>query len=135
MKTAAVLAKAVANDATAVPAWQALRMATYNGAVAVGGANPCFGSLEAGKAADFIAVELDAGVPETGPVYNVLSHLVYAGNARNVSDVWVAGSQLMAGRRLLTIDEGALRDEIKSWAEKVRPGATAEDKHVPTPKE
>lgn len=124
MKTAAVLAKAVAGDATALPAWQALRMATLNGAIALGGADK-FGSLEAGKEADFIAVELDEGSPESGPMYNVLSHLVYASGRHMVTDVWVQGSQLMAERKLLTIDEGALRKEMAEWSEKVRPTAAA----------
>jgi 5-methylthioadenosine/S-adenosylhomocysteine deaminase len=122
MKTAAVLAKAVAGDATALPAWQALRMATLNGALALGGAD-VFGSLEAGKAADFIAVELDDGSPESGPLYSVLSHLVYATGRHMVTDVWVAGAQLLAARKLTTIDEDALRVELRAWAAKVRPPA------------
>jgi hypothetical protein len=47
-----------------------------------------------------------------------------------VTDVWVDGAQLMAARALTTIDEPALKAELAVWAEKVRPGATAEDKHV-----
>jgi 5-methylthioadenosine/S-adenosylhomocysteine deaminase len=127
MKLAAVLAKGVSGDATAVPAWQALRMATLNGAIALGIDNEV-GSLEVGKQADFIAVDLGSTI-ETLPLFNVLSHLVYACNRSNVTDVWVQGNQLLENRRLTTIDETRLIKEVKEWGEKVRPGATAEDKH------
>jgi 5-methylthioadenosine/S-adenosylhomocysteine deaminase len=127
LKLAAVLAKGVSGDATAVPAWLALRMATLNGAIALG-IDKVAGSLEVGKAADFIAVDL--GRLEQQPLFNVLSHLVYACNRSCVTDVWVAGSQLLDARRLTTIDEGAVLKAVGEWAEKVRPGATAEDKHT-----
>ena len=130
VKLAALLAKGVSGDATAVPAWQALRMATYNGAVALG-AEAVIGSLEAGKAADFIAVRLDD--VDQQPLYNVLSHLVYAANRTAVTDVWVAGAQLMAARALTTIDEPALKAEVHKWAAVVRPppaGAAATSAEV-----
>jgi 5-methylthioadenosine/S-adenosylhomocysteine deaminase len=118
LKLAATLAKGVAGDATAVPAWQALRMATYNGAAAVGLGGVC-GSLEVGKAADCIAVDL--GELETLPMYNVLSHLVYASGRGGVSDVWVDGVQLLAARRLTTLNEAHVKAELAAWAEKVKP--------------
>ena len=130
MKTAALLAKGVAGDATAVPAWQALRMATLNGAAALGGATS-FGSLEVGKWADMAAVDL--GGLDTVPMYNVLSHLVYAAGRACVTDTWVAGVPLMTARRLTTIDEAAVLAEAAEWAEVVRPGATAADKHTALP--
>ncbi|RYG50671.1 hypothetical protein EON66_11610, partial [archaeon] len=127
MKMAAVLAKGVASDATCVPAWQALRMATLNGALALGMESD-IGSLEVGKAADMIAVDLH-GIDQL-PVFNVLSHLVYATSRSCVTDVWVAGSQLLQSRELLTMSEDKVRADIRKWAELVRPGATAEDKHT-----
>ena len=93
-------------------------MATYNGAAALG-LESVIGSLEAGKAADFIAVRLDD--VDQQPLYNVISHLVYACNRTAVTDLWVAGTQLMADRALLTIDEAALKRDIITWAAKVRP--------------
>ena len=84
-------------------------MATLNGAIAVGGSKD-FGSLEVGKQADFIAVDL-SGIDQQ-PMYNVLSHLVYACNRSCVTDVWVGGQQLMSGRRLTTIDEAAVQREV-----------------------
>ena len=101
-----------------MPAATALRMATANGARALGGN---FGSLAVGMAADFIAVEVDELAPETGPVYSIVSHLVYATGRHQVTDVWVAGAQLLAGRALTTIDEAALRSEMRAWRDKVRP--------------
>jgi len=130
MKLAAVLAKGVAMDATAVPAWQALRMATYNGAVALGIADHT-GSLEVGKRADMVAVDL--GGLDQAPVFNVISHLVYACSRTNVTDVWVDGQPLLSDRRLVTMDEAGVAATIAEWAERVRPGATAKDKHATLP--
>lgn len=88
MRSAALLAKAVARDAQAMPAHAALRAATLGGAQALGLAER-IGTLAAGKAADFVAVALRA--PELAPCYDVVSHLVYAAGREHVSHVWVAG--------------------------------------------
>ena len=117
MKLAATLAKGVAGDATAVPAWQALRMATLNGARALG-LGGVAGSLEVGKAADMVAVELDG--LNSLPLFDVLSHLVYATGRSAVTDVWVDGVQLLAARALTTIDEEAATADLKLWEQKVR---------------
>ncbi len=101
MRTAALLAKGVANDAIAVPAHQALAMATLNGARALG-IDAITGSLEIGKQADIIAVNL--GELETTPIYNVVSHLVYCCGRHQVSDVWVAGRHVLKQRVLTTLD-------------------------------
>ena len=118
LKTAALLAKAVAGDAETLPAAQALQMATLNGAKALG-LDEQIGSLKAGKQADFIAVDLDA--LNTQPVYNVLSHLAYAVNSRQVSEVYVAGRPLLRGGLLTTLDETALRAKAREWAAKILP--------------
>ena len=117
MKLAATLAKGVSGDATAVPAWQALRMATYNGARALG-LEGVTGSLEVGKAADMVAVALD-GV-DSLPMYSVLSHLVYATSRGAVTDVWVDGVQLLANKALMTMDEEAVKADLRAWEAKVR---------------
>jgi 5-methylthioadenosine/S-adenosylhomocysteine deaminase len=117
MKLAAVLAKGVSGDATAVPAWQALRMATFAGARALG-LDAVTGSLEPGKAADMVAVELDG--LEALPLYDVHSHLVYATGRGAVTDVWVDGVQLLAARALTTIDEEAAKADLHAWEAKVR---------------
>jgi len=117
MKLAATLAKGVAEDATAVPAWQALRMATLNGAKACG-LGSVTGSLEVGKAADFVAVDL--GEVESLPLYNVLSHLVYSTGRNAVTDVWVNGQQLLSARSLTTLDLASITKETKQWGEKIK---------------
>jgi 5-methylthioadenosine/S-adenosylhomocysteine deaminase len=97
MRTAALLAKAVARDAEAFPAHAALHAATLGGARALG-LESVAGSIVPGKAADLAAVDLRA--PELAPCYDVVSHLVYAAGRENVSHVWVAGELLMAEREL-----------------------------------
>src|SRR5882757_457783 len=92
LRTAALLAKGVSGDASALPAGAALHMATLAGARALG-LEDQIGSLEKGKAADFIAVNLNH--PATQPVYNVLSQLVYAAGRDQVSEVYVAGRPLL----------------------------------------
>ena len=92
MRLGALLAKAVAQDAEALPAHAALRAATLGGAAALG-LDARVGSIAAGKCADLAAVRL-AG-PELSPCYDPLSHLVYAAGRQHVTDVWVAGNHLL----------------------------------------
>ncbi|MGZ8095847.1 MAG: TRZ/ATZ family hydrolase [Methylosarcina sp.] len=112
MRTAALLAKAVAADARAVPAMTALKMATINGAKAL-----CLdheiGSLVVGKAADVIAVDLSH--LETQPLYCPLSQIVYAASRQQVSDVWVAGRRLLNRRHLTTINSADLTAKVSEW--------------------
>lgn len=116
MRTAALLAKAVAKDASVVPAEEVLRMATINGAKALGLAQE-IGSLQAGKTADLIAVDL-SGI-ETEPLYNPVSQLVYATGRDRVTDVWVAGKHLLKGRELTTLDTDAILEKARSWHHKL----------------
>ncbi|HSN18228.1 MAG TPA: TRZ/ATZ family hydrolase [Gammaproteobacteria bacterium] len=116
MKTAALLAKGVAGDPTAVSAATALRMATLNGAKALG-LDKDLGSLSEGKWADIAAIDLDA--PETQPVHDVISTLVYAANREQVSDVWVAGRRLLQERRLTRMDQAGLIERAASWRERI----------------
>ncbi len=118
MRTAALLAKAVAGDARTLPAAQALQAATLGGARALGLESET-GSLTRGKSADFIAVDLGA-IP-TQPLYNVLSQLVYAAARDQVTDVYVAGRALMQARALTTIDEPAVLARAAEWRAKIRP--------------
>lgn len=112
MKTAALLAKAVAGDAAALPAHVALHMATLGGAKALG-LGEVTGSLAIGKWADLCAIEL--GQLETQPLYHAISQLVYSAHRAQVSDVWVAGQRLLQDRRLTTIDETALAHRVAGW--------------------
>ncbi len=112
MRTAALLGKAVAGDASAIPAETALRMATLNGAKALG-LDKEIGSLTKGKSADVTALNLDD--LETQPLYNPVSQIVYSSNRQQVTDVWVAGKQLLKNRRLTTFDTEELRETVKTW--------------------
>ena len=112
MRLAALLAKAVAGDAEAMPAHVALRAATLGGAAALG-LEARIGSLVAGKAADLAAVRI-AG-PELSPCYDPLSHLVYAAGREHVSDVWVAGRRLMQDKKLLNSTLEGLDTRSKLW--------------------
>jgi 5-methylthioadenosine/S-adenosylhomocysteine deaminase len=118
LRTAALLAKAVGNDASALGASAALRAATLGGARALG-LDGEIGSLLAGKSADCIAVDLSAVA--TQPVYHVLSQLVYAASRDQVSDVFVAGRALLRDHELTTLDEAALTARATAWQQKIRP--------------
>ena len=117
MKTAALLAKGVAEDCTAVSANTALRMATLNGAKALGLADH-IGSLEKGKQADVIAIDLQT--IETQPLYDPASQIVYAASRNQVSDVWIAGKLLLNDRQLTTIDPEHSLQTVNNWREKIR---------------
>src|SRR5680860_260456 len=117
MRMAALLAKAVAGDATALPAAAALRMATLNGAIALSLSEQT-GSLIPGKWADIVAVELD-GIEAT-PLYDPVSQLVYATGRNQVTDVWVAGQQVLEGRRLSHLDEAEVRAKARAWSTHIR---------------
>ena len=116
MRTAALLAKAVANDASAVSAMTALRMATINGAKALGLADE-IGSLRVGKAADVIAVDLSP--LETQPLYCPVSQIVYAASRQQVTDVWVAGKRLLQQRQLTTLNLNELTAKVANWQQRL----------------
>ena len=112
MRLAALLAKAVAGDAAALPAHAALHAATLGGANALGlGAR--IGSIVPGKAADLTAVRL-AG-PELLPIYDVVSQLVYTAGRSDVTDAWVAGEHLLQGGNLTGTATWDLDTRSKLW--------------------
>ena len=117
MRTAALLAKGVSGDASAVPAMTALKMATINGAKALG-IEHLTGSLAIGKAADVIAIDLDQ--LETQPLFEPVSQIVYAVNRQQVTDVWVAGKQLLKKRNLTTINTDDLKAKISEWQQRLK---------------
>ena len=95
---AALLAKSVSGDASMLPAAAALECATINGAVALG-LGRRVGSIEVGKEADLFAVEL--ATPEVFPLFDPVSHLLYASGREHVTDVWVAGRHVVQTRQLI----------------------------------
>ena len=116
MDTAALLGKLVAGDATALPAPEMLKMATINGARALG-LEDTIGSLEAGKSADAICVRLDTAT--TRPVHDPISQLVYAAGREHVTDVWVAGAHLLEDGTLTRMDPAAICDSADQWANRM----------------
>lgn len=116
VRTAALLAKGVAEDASAFDAAAALRAATLNGARAIG-LGERIGSIVAGKQADLVALRLDP--LETQPVYHPISQLVYATGRQQVSDVWVAGVRKLEGGVLLGFDTDALRAKAGLWRDRI----------------
>ncbi|MDP2177188.1 TRZ/ATZ family hydrolase [Methylicorpusculum sp.] len=119
MRTAALLGKAVAEDASAVPAATALRMATLNGAKALG-LDSETGSLEIGKAADVVAIDLSQ--LETQPLYCPVSQIVYAAGREHVTDVWVNGKRLLKQQQLTTLSVTDLTMRINEWQVRLAKG-------------
>ncbi len=115
-RTAALLGKAVAQDAAAVDAAFALRMATLNGARAVG-LDDQIGSLEVGKLADLTCIDL--GRFDVLPVYNAISQLIYASNRRDVTDVWVGGEARVQEGALCGFNADALADLAERWGRRI----------------
>ncbi|MDP3904127.1 MAG: amidohydrolase family protein, partial [Methylococcaceae bacterium] len=116
LRTAALLGKAVAGDASAIPAITALRMATINGAKALG-LDDEIGSLSIGKAADVIAIDLSQ--IETQPLFCPISQIVYAANRQQITDVWVAGKRLLKQRQLTTLNIDDLKTKIADWQQRL----------------
>jgi 5-methylthioadenosine/S-adenosylhomocysteine deaminase len=94
-------------------AWDALRAATYGGAAVLGLENEV-GSLETGKWADLCCVDLSG--PGTQPIGDPLTQLVFGGARDIVSDVWVAGRQLLSGGELTRLDWPEVAARSQAWA-------------------
>jgi 5-methylthioadenosine/S-adenosylhomocysteine deaminase len=105
MDLAAKLAKVTSLDPTALPAEQALEMATIGGARVLG-LEKEIGSLEPGKRADLISVRLDR--PNAVPLYDAVSQMVYALKGADVRDVMVNGRRVVSDGRAETLDQPAI---------------------------
>jgi 5-methylthioadenosine/S-adenosylhomocysteine deaminase len=103
-------------DPTVMPAETVLEMATQGGARVLG-MEAEIGSLEVGKKADVIVVDLNR--PHLQPVYNVVSHLVYAATGADVRDVIIDGKIVMQNRQLLTLNEEEILAEARKWRNKI----------------
>jgi 5-methylthioadenosine/S-adenosylhomocysteine deaminase len=117
MRLAALLAKAVSNRADVLPAHTAVRMATLNGATALG-LEHRIGSLVPGKAADLVAVNLST-LPMS-PCFDPVSHLVYCAGRQDVSDVWIAGRQVLRSGHLTTLNETELLARAVRWQKRLK---------------
>jgi 5-methylthioadenosine/S-adenosylhomocysteine deaminase len=134
MKLTALFNKIKFRDPTVMPAWEVLRMGTIEGAQAIGLGDE-IGSLEVGKQADLILVDLSAlnlSPVLDAPVRNIVPNLVYAASGHEVRTVMVAGQVLVRDRQVLTADEAAIRAEAQFQAEAVaqRVAADVHAKHA-----
>lgn len=116
MRSAALLAKAVAQDAAAVDAASALRMATLDAAQALD-LDGEIGSIEPGKQADLAAMRFDD--PETQPLYDPIAQLVYAGARQQVHWVWIAGEAKLRERELTGMDLPGILARAREWRERI----------------
>lgn len=105
MRLAALIHKGVSGDPTAVPAPEALRIATEYGAKSIFLND--VGRLAVGMKADFIAIDIDQ--PHLLPHTDLLSHAVYSASAKDVEHVWVNGKQVVKHGQCVTLDEEAIR--------------------------
>jgi 5-methylthioadenosine/S-adenosylhomocysteine deaminase len=116
MDSAVKLQRAVRQDYRALNAHQVLEMVTREGAAAIHMERE-IGSLETGKRADLIVVGLDE--TELQPVYNYESQLVYMVKGRDVQTSIVNGRVLMENRKVLTMNENAIRKETESFRQRI----------------
>jgi 5-methylthioadenosine/S-adenosylhomocysteine deaminase len=118
MQSAALLAKLESGDPTALSASQAIKMATLDGARALG-LDHVTGSLEAGKSADFIAIDM-TGI-HMAPNHQVESNIVYAASGTEVTHSWIAGKNVVKNGQLQSLDSDALRHKAADWRAKLSP--------------
>jgi len=116
MDTAAKLDKVYRLDPTVMPSNVVLEMATLGGAKVLGLERE-IGSLEVGKKADIIILDLHR--PHLQPIYNIVSQLVYSATGADVRDVIIDGKLVMQDRKLLTIDEETVLQKAQDWKEKI----------------
>ena len=117
MHSAALLAKTVSNNASALPALEAVKMATINGAKALGKEEE-IGSLKIGKKADIISIDFND--VSCAPVYDPISHLVYSCSRSQIDHVWVAGKLQVKGKQLQHFNVQQLMELAQSWADKIQ---------------
>ena len=116
-RTAALIAKGVSGNPELLPAHEALELATINSARALG-IDTETGSIEAGKAADLVAIDLAHIASQ--PLYNAFSQLIYTDSARHISHTWVNGKLLVENGQLLTIDQKELIQKVQHWQTKIQ---------------
>lgn len=116
LRTASLVAKLDYLNPTALSAYQSLYLATMGGAKALG-LQETIGSLEIGKEADIIAIDLNQ--LETQPVYNPISQIAYSASRSQVSHVWVSGKLLMRERELVTLNQPLILQNVAQWRDKI----------------
>ncbi len=119
MRTASLLAKGASGDARACGARQAIEMATINGARALA-LGDRIGSIEAGKLADLVAIDLRAA--NTQPVYDPVAQVAYAAAASQVSDVWIDGVRQLRDFEYCRLDRDEIVARASAWADRIGSG-------------
>jgi 5-methylthioadenosine/S-adenosylhomocysteine deaminase len=117
MRLAALLIKGSTKSPESIPANEAIKMATINGAKALG-LGSVIGSIEKNKKADLVAIDLSA--IENQPIYNPISTLVYSSSRSDVSYVWIDGKIKLKEKSLVNIDEERIIQLAKKWQRKLK---------------
>jgi 5-methylthioadenosine/S-adenosylhomocysteine deaminase len=121
-RTTLLMASARGGEPDALPPWEVLRLATLGGAAALG-LPGIVGTIEPGKAADLIAVDL--GSLTCQPVASLAEALLFGATGEHVSDVWLSGRAALAHGHLLSFDEQELRERAQHWSERLAQGQDA----------
>ena len=132
MKLTALFNKIKYRDPTVMPAWEVLRMGTIEGAQAIGLGDE-IGSLEEGKKADLICIDLtEPNIVPTldGPIRTLVPNLIFAATGREVVHNMVDGKFVMRNRKILTVDEQAIREDAQLEGEKVAAKVAADPVHT-----
>ena len=116
-RTAALIAKGLSGNPELLPAHEALELATINGARALGIERET-GSIEVGKAADLVAIDLNSIAAQ--PLYNAFSQLIYTDSASRVSHTWVDGKLLVKDGQLVNADPSDLINRARVWQAKIQ---------------
>ncbi|MBL4583989.1 MAG: TRZ/ATZ family hydrolase [Pseudomonadales bacterium] len=116
MRSAAMVAKANSGNAAAITDHDALEMATINGAKSMG-LEDKLGSIEPGKWADLIAINLDTVFQQ--PIYNPVSQLIYTNSASQLTHSWIGGKVIVEDSRLNTADTTEIIHKAKQWRDKI----------------
>lgn len=119
MSTAAKIHKAFSKDPTALNSRTALMMATKWGAEVLG-LGAITGSIEKGKAADLVVINLEK--PHLTPIYDIYSHLVYSAKSSDVETVIVDGTIVVQNGKLQNGDEQGIMDKARTWGERIKGG-------------
>ena len=110
--------RSIASTPPSLGAHSVLEMATLKAAEVLG-LEKEIGSLEVGKQADLILIDLNQ--PHLTPLYHPFSHLVYAASGADVDTVFIAGQMIMRQRRLLTLDWEEIRERVAAISREIRP--------------
>ena len=116
MRFASLLAKGYSQDATALSVNETLRMATINGAKCLG-LEAQIGSIECGKLADFVAIDLSSC--NSVPCYDPVAQIVHTASREQVTDVWINGNRVLDDSQLTTIDELECKAIASHWQQQI----------------